>query len=238
MGKRRRNEDTSAHPPASRAATGSDDAGPAGTGQPLDGEASTTDGQGRDGRGWRAAGRAAQVAAATTLAGLLATAVWQFGTGLVRQLRQPTHKPTVPVAGSASPSPAAIPVRRTGTLVMPSNVAFDLDSTAPDWEPTKGEWGNAREIAYAGWVPDLKKDALIGLGFYWDNVAALPGTGPWTRADCAGATYGLDSARPVGDRIALGHGVCVQTTAGRLALLVVTDRHDGSITVTATVWER
>jgi len=174
------------------------------------------------------------VAATWTRLGTLVDKVWPSGhAASVTAGASPS-----PAAATAGPAPSAIPVRRTGTLVMPTNVAFDLDSTAPDWEPTKGEWGNSRDVAYASWVPQLSNDALIGLGYYWSNVAALPGAGPWTRADCAGATYGLDTARPVGDRIALGHGVCVHTTAGRFALLVVTDDQDGSITVTVTVWER
>ncbi|GAA2708837.1 hypothetical protein ACFY2R_04475 [Micromonospora olivasterospora] len=115
-------------------------------------------------------------------------------------------------AGTATPptEPAVItaPVRRTGTLVMADYTAYDLDSTAANWSPTKDDWGPTRDVGYASWWPDASNDALVSREDP-RYAASLPGDGPWQRADCVRAEYGRPSARPVGDRLLEGRGICV-----------------------------
>ncbi|MFF3868988.1 hypothetical protein [Micromonospora sp. NPDC001898] len=119
---------------------------------------------------------------------------------------------------------------------MADYTAYDLDSTAADWNPTKGDWGSSRDVGYASWWPDASNDAVVSRADP-RYAASLPGTGPWQRADCVQAGYGQPSARPVGDRLLEGRGICVVTSAGRYALLVVTRAVEKQLTVRVTVWE-
>jgi hypothetical protein len=119
---------------------------------------------------------------------------------------------------------------------MADYTAYDLDSLAGDWNPTRDDWGPARDAGYASWWQNAANDALLSRDDP-KNAPALSGTGPWQRADCVRARYGEPSARPVGDRLSEGRGICVHTSAGRYALLVVTRAVNQQLTVRITVWE-
>ncbi|SCL28142.1 hypothetical protein GA0074692_2479 [Micromonospora pallida] len=127
-------------------------------------------------------------------------------------------------------------VRRSGTLVMADYTAYDLDSMAADWNPTRDDWGPDRDAGYASWRDDANNNVLVSREDP-KYAAALSGDGPWRRTDCVRARYGDPSARPVGDRLLEGRGVCVVTSAGRYALLVVTRSVEKQLTVRVTVWE-
>ncbi|WP_432957816.1 hypothetical protein [Micromonospora haikouensis] len=138
-----------------------------------------------------------------------------------------------------SPTDAADPtgqVRRSGTLVMAEYTAYDLDSKATNWSPTGDDWGPDRDVAYASWWADADGGAVLSRKDP-KYVALLSGGGPWQRADCVHAPYGEPSARPVGDRLTQGRGICVVTSAKRYALLVVTGKAPGQLTVRVTVWQ-
>ncbi|GLY24280.1 hypothetical protein [Micromonospora sp. NBRC 101691] len=143
---------------------------------------------------------------------------------------------TGPPAPSVGPVTSEARVRRGGTLVMADYTAYDLDSTAADWNPTRDDWGPSRDVGYASWWPDASNDALVSREDP-RYAAALSGSGPWSRADCVRARYGEPSARPVGDRLLEGRGICVVTSSGRYALLVVTRAVERQLTVRVTVWE-
>ncbi|NBE84946.1 hypothetical protein GVV04_29040 [Micromonospora sp. NEAU-HG-1] len=146
----------------------------------------------------------------------------------------PTSKPKPPPPSDEAAVSAR--VRRSGTLVMADYTAYDLDSTAADWNPTKDDWGSSRDVGYASWWPDASNDAVVSREDP-RYAASLPGTGPWQRADCVRAGYGQPSARPVGDRLLERRGICVVTSAGRYALLVVSRAVEKQLTVRVTVWE-
>ncbi|MFI0793991.1 hypothetical protein ACH4OY_15070 [Micromonospora rubida] len=146
----------------------------------------------------------------------------------------PTSKPKPPPPSDGAGVSAR--VRRSGTLVMADYTAYDLDSTAADWNPTKDDWGSSRDVGYASWWPDADNDAVVSREDP-RYAASLPGTGPWQRADCVRAGYGQPSARPVGERLLERRGICVVTSAGRYALLVVSRAVEKQLTVRVTVWE-
>ncbi|MFE9695037.1 hypothetical protein [Micromonospora sp. NPDC005806] len=105
--------------------------------------------------------------------------------------------------------------RRAGAaernVVMADYTAYDLDSMAADWNPTKDDWGLIRDVAYASWWQEANNDAMVSR----DDLryaASPPGTGPWQRADCVRARYGKPSARPVGERLPELRGTCVVTS--------------------------
>ncbi|WP_091193383.1 hypothetical protein [Micromonospora narathiwatensis] len=118
----------------------------------------------------------------------------------------------------------------------PSPPPTGQDSTAADWNPTRDDWGPSRDVGYASWWPEANNDAVISRNDP-AYAAALPGTGPWQRADCVRARYGDPSTRPIGDRLLERRGICVVTSAGRYALPVVTRATQGQLTVRVTVWE-
>ncbi|MFI7434107.1 hypothetical protein [Micromonospora haikouensis] len=180
------------------------------------------------------------------------------GASLVQSWFVPAPSASVPAvpapsAGSPGPEPAPAPdlprtpsptdpadptgqVRRSGTLVMTDYTAYDLDSKAANWSPTGDDWGPDRDVAYASRWADADGDAVIGRKDP-KYVALLSGGGPWQRADCVHAPYSEPSARPVGDRLTQGRAICVVTSAKRYALLVVTGKAPGQLTVRVTVWQ-
>ncbi|MFG1951408.1 hypothetical protein [Micromonospora sp. NPDC048830] len=155
---------------------------------------------------------------------------------------EPDPKPSPTVKPPPPPSPTGPvivtdPVRRSGTLVMADYTAYDLDSKAADWNPTKDDWGPNRDVGYASWWPDASNDAVVSREDP-RYAASLPrDSDPWRRADCVRARYGEPSARPIGDRLLVGRGICVVTSDGRYALLVVTRSVNHQLTVRVTVWE-
>ncbi|MEO3776473.1 hypothetical protein ABGB16_06410 [Micromonospora sp. B11E3] len=151
----------------------------------------------------------------------------------------PKPSPTVksPPPSPTGPVTVTDPVRRSGTLVMADYTAYDLDSKAADWNPTKDDWGPNRDVGYASWWDDVQNDAVVSREDP-RYAASLPkDSGPWRRADCVRARYGEPSARPVGERLLEGRGICVVTSDGRYALLVVTRSVQHQLTVRVTVWE-
>lgn len=150
------------------------------------------------------------------------------------------HPPTptrTPKPSPPPPSPTVIPaaVRRSGTLVMADYTGYDLDSLAANWRATKDGW-DGHDIAYASWWEDVQNNALVSHD-YMKYATSLPGSGPWERRDCAGAAYGDSAIRPVGDLLLPDRGICVVTTEGRYALLVVTGSAKGQLTVDVIVWK-
>jgi len=117
-------------------------------------------------------------------------------------------------------------VLRTGTLVVRTSVAVNLDSQAQDWDARQGSWDGIRNFEWDG-----GNSFMLSGGS--QNVAVLAANTPADYTACESAAYGQDLTSQVGTRF------CVRTQGGHLALLVVkaaSDASNGTLTMQVTVW--
>ncbi|HSV64943.1 MAG TPA: hypothetical protein VLJ59_03410 [Mycobacteriales bacterium] len=151
------------------------------------------------------------------------------------QTAQPS---TSPPANRELPGGVDAVVRRQENVRLGAYEAIDLDAEGPGWLTTSVEW-TTQDVGY--WA-DNKSDGL------WSRFGtaeeAVVGVGSrWTYADCVSAPYGRPGSVPAGRTVSPGHAVCVRTSEGRYALLVITGVDPGSpgkrgaLVVTVTVWE-
>jgi endoglucanase len=156
---------------------------------------------------------------------------------------------------ASSPTTAGPKVRRQGILTLAGNgTAYDLDSLAANWDPSRGAPWTFQNIEY---VPPSKHDAAAVAFAYEPTTDVLMGTrGHWTYKDCADAKYDPSYGRGnpnniTGSALNVGHGICVITTntyksnkkplktdGGHYALLVVKARTATKLTLQVTVWQR
>jgi hypothetical protein len=153
-----------------------------------------------------------------------------------------SHSPAPAVTTEPPPGPTP---RHASLLVFPSDgTAFDLDSTASSWTPSKGvAWNNVQDIEY---VSDFNNEGYPGFlfsGSPW-TVAILPKGAVQDYSSCVTANYGGNGSAktianyPAGAAIQRGRAVCVHTPADRIALLQFKSVPGATVSVYVTVWSK
>ncbi|MEU1735986.1 hypothetical protein [Streptosporangium sp. NPDC020145] len=129
-------------------------------------------------------------------------------------------------------------VRRQGELRFEPGEAYDLDSLATDWVPTRGAWFGQD----AGYVVGGAHDWIVGLnaesGESGDSVAALDPRTPKSFDSCVKADYGAKKSAPRDNKINPERAVCVLTTEERYALVEIVGMAQTTLVTRVTVWEK
>ena len=147
-------------------------------------------------------------------------------------------------ASGPSSAPVITPtVRHQGRLVFPSDgTAFDLDSRAANWTPSRGVASNGiQDIEYVAGFDNQRYSGFLFTGSPW-SVALLGKNAPQDWDSCHSVNYGGDGNAkhltnyPAGAAIGKGRAICLHTPAGNTALLQIESVPASTVTVHIIAW--